>query len=499
MKGERGYNAAFENRIFTPGTMSLTEMLSYFRIRTEPVGVVVDRNELKKMPRAERVAAERRTAAGKKHYERQLKEYVQQFATGLESLGLSKEDASVDAIVAARLAMLAGMYFPSQSELHVTRVEGKEPFIEIRNSDGTGGATRFFHLERSVNGEIQYTLGESDVFSLEGSFANVQNPDAYLGWVNTIFGDATLQPKYHSFASGTFEGSGRRAQRATVSMSGSAHSKDEATKLYQAYEITKRLVRAVEWAIPQTIDRVTNPDWEHGAVVLGGEMYLMDFVQDETYKSVTAFLDGQGLEVMAAVRGVNARLTSDTVQPYLEIEEEQPFFGHRIKTKVVKRLAPVPLIQNLPSLKISSINLWAGTSERNFDRHNQMLTIPPEHQIELAVDFYRDYYHPKFDIRAQLYKLLDEWMASRGARRKGKTQESTPSGLHEHLAAIGLSISDLEGKTLVEQKEFVKQAWQKAAMDVHPDRNKADAHAEEKTKRVLKAREYFKDDKHFSV
>lgn len=503
MKGERGHNPAFDKRIFSPGTMKLGEILAYFKINTEPRGPVIDAKILRKMSWTERREAEKHTAARKKSYEQQVKFYHQKFDTALQKLGLSSEQSVEHAEVATRLAMLIGAYFRSDVELPVTRVDGKEPYIEIRSSDGQGGPTTFIKIERQADGELLYMLGESDIYPLEGSFANVQNPDAYLRWVNTMFEDPNLQAHYRHSDAGTFEGTDRQARRATVSLTGTAHSKEEATKLYQAHEIAKRLVRAVEWQIPQIIKQVTNSDWNNGAITMGGEMYLTDFVQEKTFETITNFFASTGPEAAQQLRDVNARLTKDGIEPYVVLEEFREFFGRQVKSNRIHRLDRVALSPyTLPQLQIKNVNLWAGAYERGFERHNQLLAIPPEHQIDLAIDFYRSGYRTSFDIKDELIKLLDEWFRSKKEFRGkgGKTSGHAPNmprGLREHLAVLGITIDELQKLSLADQKKLVKSKFRAAAMAVHPDRNKDNPNAEAETKRVLAAKSYFEEEKHF--
>jgi len=82
------------------------------------------------------------------------------------------------------------------------------------------------------------------------------------------------------------------------------------------------------------------------------------------------------------------------------------------------------------------------------------------------------------------------------AAKIGNPYLAIPLAIVSHLAAVGLTIDNLKGKSLKEQRILVQKRWRKLIKIIHPDVNKNDATATGEIARINSAYDFLKDENH---
>jgi hypothetical protein len=379
--------------------------------------------------------------------------------------------------------------------------DGGDPvlYLTAMYDDYSSEPTRSVCVRALPDGSFLYTLTEQDRATKLKPIANPEARAKLFDWIRSLFPDKNVQLDLAAENIGYFEGTNSPVERSLFSLTGKAKTKVEAVQLYQQLRLAGNLLRAVSVEVSRREFSVTNPDWSQGARVLGDEVYLSDFVQDAAFREVTKFIQDHGDDVARTLCDVNVLVSKDSLRPVVTYKRPASWFGQTVMEKYSRTLNTVPLPHPLSELEIDSIDLADGFTSRYQATEHRRLEIPATHRPLVEVPFYRTYYREDMDLRKELFKLLDEWIRTEYRSKRSRT-ESVPAPrqqLIDHLAAIGLTIDDLNGKTPEEMKACVKKAYRAAIMAVHPDRNAQDVStAEEMTKQVLRAKDFFEDEKH---
>lgn len=493
------------------GSITIDELLAFYQIPGAPRKPVFDKASLRDLPRAERVAAEKRYSDGIKREEQRIKEGIESFSKAFieltekdfERIGAerAREEGQIAELLSRQLGI--SLYRPPT----VVRIAGREPFVQVDASmEFNGSGTRWLRAERLADGSFNYTVGDYDTFPRDNTLSDARYGQHFLNWINELFKDHGLHVERKQTDSGYFSGSYSRAQRVEVSVSAQTRSKEQAVRQAQALLVARRLISAMDAEISRRAADVTKSDWTRGAYELGGEMYLADFVHEKALESLKKFflspgaLDfmGPGAE-MSSVEDINVNVGPDSMRARVTYKTQRPYLGRMVLQTQDRLLERIPLPHRIPELEIDSIELSEGDREYSRTTEKRRIVIPPLMRPIVDVPYYNRFYRPDQDIRKQLLDALEEWFKEQRAksgRRGGGRELAPPNKLVSHLAAVGLTIDNLKGKSLKEQRILVQKRWRELVKMVHPDVNKNDATATGEIARINSAYDFLKDENH---
>ena len=492
------------------GSITLDELLAYYQIPGAPKKPVLDKTGLRDLPRNERIAAEKRHFDGIKREEQRTKEGIEAFSKAFIELTekdferIGAERARTEGQIAESLARQLGisLYRPPT----VVRIEGRAPFVQVdAQMEFNGSGTRWLRAERLADGSFMYEVGEYDTFPRDNTLSDALYGQHFINWINMLLKDHGLHVERKQADSGYFSGSYSRAQRVEVSVSALTNSKEQAIRQAQALMLAQRLIRAMDAEISRRASDVTKSDWTRGAYELGGEMYLSDFVHEKALESLKTFFQSPGaLDIMgpgaelSSVEDINVNVGPDSMRARVTYKTTRPYLGRMVLQSQERLLERIPLPHRIPELEIDSFELSLGDRDYNRTTEHRRVVIPPLMRPIVYVPYYNRFYRPDQDIRKQLLDALEEWFKeqAKSKRRGGGRDVAPPGKLVSHLAALGMSVESLKGKTLKEQRSLVQSRWRELVKQVHPDVKKNDPNATGDIAKINTAYDYLKDESH---